>query len=149
MQLTSSAFDDGGQIPAKYTCDGDNISPPLQILGVPESAQSLALIVDDPDATTGTADPGWVHWVLFNLPPNTQISEGKIPTGAVLGQTDFRESKYGGPCPPSGTHHYVFRLYALDSMLSLPPGATKAEVLQATSGRVLDEANLTGLYSKH
>jgi len=144
MKLTSSAFEDGGDIPAKYTCDGADVSPPLQISGVPGEARSLALVMDDPDAPRGTFD----HWVVWNIPPDTTvIPEGASPRG-VVGRNDFGKTAYGGPCPPSGTHTYRFKLYALDAMLELPAGSTKKDLEGAMKGHVLAEALLKGKYSR-
>lgn len=150
ITLTSSAFEEGGAIPSKYTCDGADVSPPLSWAGVPEGTESLALISDDPDAPMGT----WVHWVLFNLPPDaTELAENippglTLPNGARQGETDFGRIEYGGPCPPGGTHRYYFRLYALDVMLDLDAGATKAELVDAMEGHVLDEGELMGTYKR-
>lgn len=145
MQLTSPAFAPGGPVPSRYTCDGEDVSPPLAWDGVPEGAESLALIVDDPDA------PGkiWVHWVLYALPPEmTGLEEGAVPAGAREGMTDFGRTGYGGPCPPSGTHRYDFTLYALDARLDLPPGATKSQLLEAMEGHVLAKSGLQGRYAR-
>ncbi len=150
IKVTSTAFKEGGVIPAKYTCKGENISPPLKFESVPEEAKSLALINDDPDAPGGT----WVHWVLFDLPPDTKELAEKIPpektlkNGAVHGINDFRKIGYGGPCPPSGTHRYFFKVYALDTKLGLKVGATKKEVEEALKGHVLREGKLMGKVSK-
>lgn len=150
IQVTSAAFKEGGMIPAKYTCKGANISPPLKIESVPEEAKSLALISDDPDAPVGT----WVHWVLFDLPPDTKELVENIPpektlkNGAIHGTNDFRKLGYGGPCPPSGTHRYFFKVYALDKKLGLKVGATKKEVEEAMKGHVLREGKLMGKFSK-
>ena len=150
LKLHSPAFEDGAMIPKIYTCDGENISPPLEWSGVPEEAVSLALIHDDPDAPMGT----WVHWVVYNLPANiTALSErippaAKLETGALQGKTDFGTIGYGGPCPPAGTHHYSFRLYALNASLPLEAGATRKQLLKAMEGHVLSEGRLTGLYKR-
>jgi hypothetical protein len=150
IQVTSSAFEEGGMIPKKYTCDGEDISPPLQWSGIPEGAVSLALISDDPDAPRGT----WVHWVLFNLPPDTGSLQEKIPplktlpNGGIQGITDFRRIGYGGPCPPSGTHRYFFKLYALDTKVDLNPGATKEQLLKAMKDHILAEGQLMGKYKR-
>ncbi len=144
MQLKSSAFADGGSIPSKYTCDGQDISPPLQISGVPDGAESLALVMDDPDAPTGTFD----HWLVWNIPPDTtDIPEDTEPEG-VQGRTDFGNLGYGGPCPPSGTHTYRFKLYALDARLDLAEGARKADLESAMEGHILGQAGLNGKYSR-
>ena len=150
FNLTSAAFQHGEVVPATYTCDGKNISPPLQWIAPPSGTKGLALIMDDPDAPMGT----WVHWVLYNLPPSVQQlsdampSTAQWPDGTVQGTTSFRRIGYGGPCPPSGTHHYVFTLYALDVPLSLPPGADKSAVESAMQGHVLAQAQLIGTYQR-
>jgi Raf kinase inhibitor-like YbhB/YbcL family protein len=150
LRVQSPAFFEGGQIPRSYTCDGKDVSPPLSWSGVPEGAKSLALICDDPDAPGKT----WVHWVLFNLPPRIEgLPEGvpartSVSGGGVQGTNDFRKVGYGGPCPPRGTHRYMFKLYALDAELALPAGATKAELEGASEGHVLGQATLTGKYSR-
>lgn len=118
LQISSPAFDHGGAIPARFTCDGQDISPKLVFGAVPAGTRSLALIVDDPDAPVGT----WVHWMVWNIPPQTRESgENSVPAGAVQGLNDWKRYRYGGPCPPSGTHCYFFKLYALDTTLTLPP----------------------------
>lgn len=144
MQLTSAAFADNRLIPEKHTCKGENISPPLIVKDAPDGAQSLALVMHDPDATSGD----FLHWTIWNIDPKLdEIPEGTVPSTAVEGQTDFRKSGYGGPCPPSGTHHYIFELYALDMMLPLGPGAKRTELTAAMEGRVLEKAQLTGLFA--
>jgi Raf kinase inhibitor-like YbhB/YbcL family protein len=150
IKVTSSAFTEGGMIPSKYTCDGQDISPPLEWDAVPEGAKSIALISDDPDAPMGT----WVHWVLFNLPAETRKLEENIPpdktlpNGARQGTTDFRRVGYGGPCPPGGTHRYFFKIYALDTKLDLAAGAKKAELLSAMEGHILGQGQLIGKYKR-
>lgn len=151
MELTSPAFEEGGTIPARHTCDGEDLSPPLRWSGVPEGARSLALIVDDPDAPAGT----WVHWVLYGVGPDRdELPEGVPaaetgPDGARQGRNDFQRLGYGGPCPPpNGAHRYRFKLYALDADPELEPGATKKKLLDAIEGRVLAEARLTGEYRR-
>ena len=151
MQLTSIAFKDGAAIPAKYTCDATNVSPPLKWTGVPANARSLALIVDDPDAPVGT----WVHWVLYDLAPTvTELPEDVpksqvIAGGANQGLNDFRQLGYGGPCPPPGKpHRYFFKLYALDAMLDLKPGLTKKELERAMQTHILAQAQLVGTYQR-
>ena len=150
IKLVSSAFQEGGMIPADYTCDGKDISPPLSWSGVPEQAVTLALICDDPDAPLGT----WVHWVLYNLPASVRELPAGVPpderlaNGALQGRNDFRRLGYGGPCPPGGTHRYYFKLYALDKALDLKPGATKKELLKAMEGHVLAEGQLMGRYKR-
>ncbi len=150
LKLTSSAFKDGEMIPPKYTCDGENISPPLNWSGIPEGTKSLALINDDPDAPVGD----WVHWIVFNIPPNTkELKESAsnkklLPKGAIEGLNDWNRIGYGGPCPPSGIHRYFFKLYALDCELSLKQGATKKQLLEAIKGHVLSQAELIGKYQR-
>ena len=150
MKITSPSFSEGGMIPERFTCDGTDISPELSWSGIPNGAQSLALICDDPDAPMGT----WVHWVLFNIPPDeTGLSaqvkpESSLSNGAMHGTNDFRRLGYGGPCPPGGIHRYYFKLYALDTKLNLKSGATKAEVETAMKGHILAEAQLMGKYSR-
>ncbi len=144
MELTSSAFEDGGLIPSLYTCDGQDISPPLTVSEVPGGTAALALVMDDPDAPGGTFD----HWLVWNIPPSTtEIAKGTEPEG-VQGESDFGKLGYGGPCPPSGTHTYRFRLYALDQELDLAEGAGKAQLQGAMEGHVLEEALLEGSYSR-
>lgn len=153
LTISSPAFSDGGPIPRAHTCDGADLSPPLTWSGVPVGARQLALIADDPDA------PGrvWVHWVLYGLAPSVTglpaglPKEGEImkPVAARQGMTDFRRVGYGGPCPPPGpAHRYVFTLYALDTELKVPPGATKAVLLEAMKGHVLEEAKVIGKYGR-
>jgi Raf kinase inhibitor-like YbhB/YbcL family protein len=150
MKLTSSAFAEGAMIPVKYTCNGQDISPPLAWADVPAGTRALALICDDPDAPAGT----WVHWVAFNLLPDMAgLPEGvpaeKTPkVGGVQGTNSWRRIGYGGPCPPSGTHRYFFKLYALDNMLSLSSNATAKDVQAAMKGHVLAEAQLMGRYKR-
>jgi Raf kinase inhibitor-like YbhB/YbcL family protein len=150
FQLTSRAFSNGESIPPAYTCDGEDISPPLQWGDPPQGAQSLALILDDPDAPAGI----WVHWVLYNLPADARaLPEGispqaELPDGGQHGQSSWQRLGYGGPCPPSGTHRYIFKLYALDTRLDVPTGASKSQVLRAMEGHILAQAELTGLYTK-
>lgn len=148
--VTSPAFSEGASIPSKYTCDGADISPPLAISGIPEGTKSLALISDDPDAPRGT----WVHWVLYDWPadsltiPENLPKVGDLPNGAKQGMTDFRRVGYGGPCPPSGTHRYYFKVYALDVKLGKPAGLTKPQLLEAMKGHVLAEGSLMGRYAR-
>ncbi len=150
IKITSSAFEDGGLIPAKYTCDGADISPPLQWDAIPEGTKSIALICDDPDAPMGT----WVHWVLFNLPSDAKELAENIPTeetlpyGAKQGVNDFGRVGYGGPCPPGGTHRYFFKIYALDEELDLAAGADKKDLLNAMEGHILAEGQLIGKYKR-
>lgn len=144
MKLTSSAFKDGGFIPSRYTADGEDISPPLEIDDVPKRTVALALVMDDPDAPMGT----WGHWIIWNIPPATgKIEEGKAPQG-VKGMNDFGKLEYGGPAPPGGTHTYVFKLYALDKKLDLKEGAAKLELEKSMQGHILSQARLKGKYSR-
>lgn len=144
MKLTT-IFADGEHIPSEYTCDGADLAPELMISGVPESAKSLALIVDDPDAPMGT----WVHWVLYNIPARTAVIDAKnLPSDTKEGITDFGRIGWGGPCPPSGTHRYFFKLYALDKVVDLPQGATKAQLEQAIKGHVIEKEEIIGLYKR-
>ena len=151
IQVTSAAFNEGGSIPAKYTCDGINVSPPLKWASIPDTTKSIALIVDDPDAPRGD----WVHWVVYDLPASLRELPEKVPpdekilgNGGRQGATDFGKIGYGGPCPPSGTHRYFFKVYALDKLLGLAPGATKAQLLKAMEGHVLAEGQLMGKYKR-
>lgn len=145
IKVSSEAFAAEEMIPKKYTCDGDDLSPPLSWSGVPETTLSLALIADDPDAPAGT----WVHWVLYNLPPElTSLPQGVQAIG-VEGINGFRRSGYGGPCPPRGTtHRYFFKLYGLDTQLDLSPGASKAQVEKAMDGHTLAQGQLMGKYRR-
>jgi len=149
VEISSTAFAAEEMIPERYTCDGENVSPPLAWRGIPPETRSLALIVDDPDAPAKT----WVHWVIYNLPAASAGLPENIPpeksvTAGRQGRNDFGRIGYGGPCPPSGTHRYHFKLYALDAELDLPPGASKAELLRAMQGHVLAEATLIGRYRR-
>jgi Raf kinase inhibitor-like YbhB/YbcL family protein len=144
MKITSSAFQEGGNIPSKFTCDGGDSSPPLQIAEIPSSAKSLALIVDDPDAASGL----FTHWVVWNVSPQTSgIAEGSTPKGAQ-GTNDFGKSGYGGPCPPSGTHRYYFKVFALDRELDLPSGSKRSQLEAAMKGHVVAQGELMGRYSR-
>jgi Raf kinase inhibitor-like YbhB/YbcL family protein len=148
MNIMSTAFVHGDPIPEKYTCDGDNISPPLNWSNVPNGAKSLALIMEDPDAPVGL----WVHWVLFNLPPETsglpeRTTEKELPPGTVQGINTGKQTGYIGPCPPDREHRYYFRLFALETTLDkLGPGATREELLLDMQGHILDSAELMGRY---
>jgi Raf kinase inhibitor-like YbhB/YbcL family protein len=150
MEIFSPAFKHGDFIPRKYTCDGIDISPPLNWEHVPEGTKSFALISDDPDAPMGT----WVHWVYYNIPADIRsLPEGipkdrQLKDGSLQGTTDFRRPGYGGPCPPGGTHRYFFKLYALDTILNLRPGATKADVLKAMQGHVMELCDIMGRYKR-
>jgi Raf kinase inhibitor-like YbhB/YbcL family protein len=150
FELTSTAFAPAEPIPQKYTCDGQDVSPPLQWSDPPQGTQSLALICDDPDAPIGT----WVHWVLYNLPAESRSLPEAVPSDADLsdgsrhGNNSWRRPGYGGPCPPGGTHRYFFKLYALDTVLDLKAGAGKKQALQAMEGHILAQAELMGVYSR-
>ena len=151
MELTSSAFKENEKIPQQYTCEGKDFSPPLQWTEPPAGIQSFVLINDDPDAPMGT----WVHWVVWNIPPQTrELHEGfpkedKLPSGIQQGMTDFGRVGYGGPCPPAGKpHRYFFKLYALDAVLTLPTRAAKKDVEKAMQGHILAQAELIGLYQR-
>jgi Raf kinase inhibitor-like YbhB/YbcL family protein len=151
IKLSSPAFSNGQPIPRKYACDDSDLSPPLNWSNVPESAKSLALICDDPDAPAGT----WVHWVLYGLPANANQLPERVPAtetlsnGARQGVNDFGRLGYGGPCPPPGKlHRYFFRLYALDQDLNLPPRATQAQIVAAIQGHILAEGQLMGTYQR-
>jgi Raf kinase inhibitor-like YbhB/YbcL family protein len=155
MELNSSAFAQFADIPGKYTCEGSDQSPPLAWSGVPTGAKSLALIVDDPDAPDPAAPRmTWVHWVLYNIPPNvTRLEEGasrgpELPAGAVEGLNDWKREGYGGPCPPVGRHRYVHKLYALDAVLPVSKPATKATLERAMQGHILAQCELVGYYKK-
>ncbi len=142
MDIKTPAFTPEGSIPREFTCDGADKNPELQISGVPSEAKSMVLIVDDPDAPGGT----FLHWLLYNIDPTDRIAEGSAPGSE--GANDFGKTAYGGPCPPSGTHRYYFRLYALDTALDLPGGAERQEVEREMDGHVLAEAQLMGTYSR-
>ncbi len=150
LDIRSNAFDEGDFIPRKYTCDGEDISPPLSWTQPPKETKSLVLICDDPDAPMGT----WVHWVLYGLSPDIlELSEcisneKEMLDGAKHGLNDFKKYGYGGPCPPGGTHRYFFKLYAVDTQVVLDAGATKQEVLNAIKGHILAEGQLMGSYSR-
>lgn len=152
MELKSRAFSQGRAIPSKYTCDGKDVSPPLTLTKPPSGTKSFTLIVDDPDAPMGT----WIHWVIYNLPPTTRRLPEAFPTderlslsdGTIQGKSDFGRTAYGGPCPPDGTHRYFFRLFALDTVLSLPSASTAKEVKAAMEGHILETAQLMGTYRR-
>ena len=143
MKLSSPAFEPGEPIPVRFTCDGSDVSPPLQLSDIPEGAVSLVLVMDDPDAPVGV----WDHWVAYDVEPQERIDEAVEALGTP-GTNSWGRTGYGGPCPPSGTHRYYFTAYSLDTSLGLSPGADKAEVLEALSGHVLAEATLMGRYSR-
>jgi len=150
MDVTSIAFQEGEMIPSKYTCDGQNTSPPLAWKSVPEGTKSLALIADDPDAPRGT----FIHWVMYNMPASDRKldenvpGEKALPNGTRQGVNDANRIGYMGPCPPSGTHRYYFKVYALDKMLDLQPGATKEQVLDDMKEHVLAEGQIMGRYKR-
>ena len=146
LSLTSPAFTEGSPIPQQYTCDGDNISPALEWQGIPAETASLALIMDDPDAPGRT----WVHWVLYNIPPNTTALPKAVVAADVAtpGQGSNSRTGYAGPCPPSGTHRYFFKLYALDTTLDLAEGSDKEQLLTAMESHILAEAQLMGTYER-
>jgi Raf kinase inhibitor-like YbhB/YbcL family protein len=150
IKLTSAAFKEGEPIPRTYTCDGVNVSPPLEWGGVPKTAKTIAIVGDDPDAPGGT----WVHWVLYNLPAeNIGLVENlpateTLKAGGFQGKNDFGKIGYDGPCPPSGTHRYFFKIYALDSELPLKAGATKAQLMKAMEGHIVVQAQLMGTYRR-
>jgi Raf kinase inhibitor-like YbhB/YbcL family protein len=150
MEISSPSFRYGEFIPGRFTCDGDDISPSLNWDKVPDGTKSFALIGDDPDAPMGT----WVHWVLYNLPPDFRSLPEDVPknkqleNGAMQGISDFRRIGYGGPCPPGGAHRYFFKLYALDIMLNLDPGASKVGVVKAMQGHILAQCELMGKYRR-
>lgn len=144
MQLTSPAFKNGDVIPEQYTCRGQNVNPQFNILNLPSETKSLALIMHDPDAPVGD----FVHWTMWDIPPNTSsIGTNSVPVGAIQGVTGFNNNKYGGPCPPagSGTHRYIFELYALDTMLNLEANTELDKLQEAIKGRIVADATLTGL----
>ena len=144
MKLTSSAFTHNGNIPSEFTCDGSNINPPLSITDVPANAKSLALIVDDPDAPVGV----WDHWIVFNINPSlNEIKQNTQPQGSP-GKNSGGRNSYQGPCPPSGTHRYFFKLYALDATLNIPEGSTKKQVESAMQNHILAKSELIGLYKR-
>lgn len=150
IKITSPVFLNEGMVPKKYTCDGENVSPPLSWQNIPANAKSISLICDDPDAPMGT----WVHWVIYNIPASIKGLPESVPlletltNGGTQGLNDFRKLGYGGPCPPGGTHRYYFKIYALDSVLALSPGVTKQQLLQAMKGHILAEGQLMGKYNR-
>ena len=144
MKITSTAFEDDGMIPSEYTCDGSDKSPPLTISNVSKEAKSLAIIMDDPDAPMGT----FTHWVVWNISPQkTQFAIGE-KISFPQGKTSFGSKSYGGPCPPGGTHRYFFKIYALDVILNIKEGSSKADLERAMAGHVLAETSLMGKYSR-
>lgn len=145
MEIKSSAFENNSFIPAKYTCEGEDVSPPLSISGLPLGTKSVALIVDDPDAPSGD----FVHWLMWNIKPeNNEIADGSVPDGAVEGMSDAGTIGYTGPCPPSGVHHYRFTAYALNTEIIVEPRAIKEDLEAAMGDHILDEDVLVGLYQR-
>ena len=144
LNVTSPSFGHNSRIPAKFTCDDRDMNPCLHIQGVPGDAKSLVLIMDDPDAPMGT----WDHWIVWNIEPSAVIEEDGVPGGAVQGKNSWGKTKYGGPCPPSGTHRYFFKVYALDTLLDLSSNSDKKTVEKAMKGHVLAQGELVGLYSR-
>ncbi len=142
LTVSSPAFRSDGAIPAKYTCDGDGISPPLEIKGIPEETKTLALLVEDPDAPSGT----FLHWIVWNIPATSKIGENQIP--GVEGLNDSGRHSYHPPCPPSGTHRYVFKVYALDTRIDLSQSAGKEEVDRAMKGHIVAKGELVGRYKR-
>jgi Raf kinase inhibitor-like YbhB/YbcL family protein len=144
FQLTSPAFESGERIPVRYTCKGANVSPPLELRGVPADTQSLAIILHDPDAPRGD----YLHWAVWDIHPGiTTIPEDSVPVGAVVGSNDFGDENYGGPCPPTGTHHYEFDAYALDASLGLAAGSDRVKVMQTIEAHSIASAKLVGSFS--
>ena len=151
LKLTSPAFNDGEDIPAKYTSDGENINPSLKISGVDEAAKSLVLIIDDPDAATDPDGPGktFDHWVVFNIPTEiTEIDENSFPKSATIGLNGINRNSYIGPAPPNGKHRYFFKLYELSDHLELAENSSKADVETAMAGKILSQTQLLGLYQR-
>jgi len=145
MKITSPAFSSQAQIPAKYTCDGQDVNPPLSFSDIPSETKSLALVVEDPDAPSGT----WTHWVVWNINPTTSdINEGSLSDGAVEGTNSFHSVGYGGPCPPGTEHRYIFKLFALDAKLSLPSTTNRENLLPEIEKHKLSQAELVGLYKR-
>lgn len=142
LKITSPDFKDREPIPEKFTCDGQNINPSLLISNLPEDTKSLVLIIDDPDAPGKT----WVHWVVWNIKPSKVISQNSVP--GIEGINDFKQHHYGGPCPPSNTHRYFFKIYALDTILNLDKNSRKEDLLKAMEGHILAKGELMGTYSK-
>lgn len=144
FRLTSPAFEADGAIPERYTCKGENLSPPLELAGTPVAAKSLALVVRDPDAPGGE----FVHWTVWNIHPDiTSIAEGRLPLGALQGRNDFGDVGYGGPCPPSGVHHYHFEVYALDGELDVPSGTKCQDVIDAITAHAIGKTELVDTVS--
>ena len=147
LSIESSAFSSGGEIPKKYGYKNDNVSPPIKIRGIPSDANSLALIMDDPDAMKAVGRV-WVHWVIWNIDPTIlEIPEGSLPSGLIEGKTDFGEIGYGGPAPPDKKHTYIFKLFALKTKLDLKKGSTKSQLEKTMNGQILDQAILKGTFA--
>lgn len=145
MQIKSTVFENNGHIPSRYTCDGEDVNPSLEFVNIPEDTQSLALIVEDPDAPGKT----WVHWVVFNIDPHaSHVGEDSVPGHGIEAVTDFGRTGYGGPCPPSGPHRYNFKLYALDTKLDLTEDVTRDELDHAMERHIIEESILTGIYTR-
>jgi len=145
LGISSPAFENMGMIPGRYTCDGEDVNPPLVFTGIPSGTASLTLIVEDPDAPLGTFD----HWIVWNIPVVNGIAENSVPDGAVQGRNGFGRNSYNGPCPPHGSmHKYIFKLYALNASLELPAGATKSELENAMRGKVVAQTQIAGKYER-
>ena len=145
MKISSAAFENNSPIPLKYTCEGQEINPPLEFMDVPEDTKSLVLIMDDPDAPMKT----WIHWTIWNIDAKTtQILQNSCPKGAIEGVTSFGRTGYGGPCPPSGTHRYFFKLFALDKILDLGSNSYARDIESTIEGHIIQKAELIGLYKK-
>jgi Raf kinase inhibitor-like YbhB/YbcL family protein len=142
FRITSPAYSEGQEYPKKYTCDGQDNNPPLEFTGIPAGTKTLALIFEDPDAQGGTYD----HWIMWNIPPVSRIEEDSVPEGATQGENSEGTNKHSSPCPPSGTHRYIYHAYALDDVLDLPENSGRADLEKAMKGKVLASASLTGLY---
>jgi len=142
MKIKSDSFEDEGNIPSRYSCQGEDINPSLMLSDVPQGARTLVLIVDDPDAPMGT----WTHWLVWDIEPREVIKEGSIP--GIQGKNDFGKNDYGGPCPPSGTHRYFFKIYAMDSKLGLKEGASRSMLEESMNGHVLDKCSIMGRYKR-
>lgn len=145
MTIASPSFENNSLIPSKFTCDGKNVNPLLMFGSIPIKAKSIALVVTDPDAPGGT----FTHWIIYNMSATTtKIDENSVPADSQEAQNSFGKKEYGGPCPPSGTHHYIFTLYALDSMISIPDEADVADIEKVIQSNSIEQATLTGLYAK-
>ncbi len=144
LKVESTAFADNEPIPDKYTCNGNDTSPPLMVTGIPNGTKSLALVVEDPDAPSGL----WIHWLVWNMPVASELKEDNVPAGALQGTTSEGSTGYHGPCPPSGTHRYMFKAYALDTLFTLSSKSKKPDLDKAMHGHILAQGTLTGLYSR-